>query len=52
MAKLPKPTPEGYNVLMYVVRDADPSQFFFSDAVKGFCMYNDCMLSEDGLAEG
>lgn len=52
MARLPKLTPEGYRVLLYVVKDADPGQFYFSDAVKGFCMYNDCILSEDGLAEG
>ncbi|CAG9769956.1 unnamed protein product [Ceutorhynchus assimilis] len=24
----------------------------FNDVVKGFCMYNDCVLSEDGLQEG
>jgi hypothetical protein len=49
---LPKSTPEGYRVLLYSVRDPDPTKMIFSDAVKGFCMYNDCVLSEDGLAEG
>lgn len=50
--RLPKPTPEGYRVLMYTVKDPDCAKLVFSDAVKGFCMFNDCVLSEDGLAEG
>jgi hypothetical protein len=52
LIRLPKSTPEGYRVLLYSVRDPDPTKMIFSDAVKGFCMYNDCVLSEDGLAEG
>ncbi|KAF2881466.1 hypothetical protein ILUMI_24702 [Ignelater luminosus] len=52
MASMPKTTPEGYKILMYVIKDADPSIFYFSEAIKGFCMYNDCRLSEDGLEEG
>ncbi|XP_063926747.1 alpha-tocopherol transfer protein-like isoform X2 [Zophobas morio] len=52
LIRLPKTTPEGYRVLLYSVRDPDPTKMIFSDAVKGFCMYNDCVLSEDGLAEG
>ncbi|XP_044261487.1 alpha-tocopherol transfer protein-like [Tribolium madens] len=52
LIRLPKATPEGYKVLLYSVRDPDPTKMIFSDAVKGFCMYNDCVLSEDGLAEG
>ncbi|RZC38432.1 CRAL TRIO domain containing protein [Asbolus verrucosus] len=50
--RLPKTTPEGYRVLLYSIRDPDPTKMIFSDAVKGFCMYNDCVLSEDGLVEG
>ncbi|CAH0548875.1 unnamed protein product [Brassicogethes aeneus] len=52
LVRLPKSTPEGYRVLLYSVRDPDPTKVNFADAVKGFCMYNDCILSEDGLAEG
>lgn len=52
LLRLPKLTPEGYRVLMYGVRDPDPAKMIFNDVVKGFCMYNDCVLSEDGLAEG
>jgi len=39
-------------VLLYSVRDPDPTKMNFNDVVKGFCMYNDCVLSEDGLQEG
>lgn len=52
LARLPKLTSEGYRVLMYSLRDPDPTKMFFNEAVKGFCMYNDCILSEDGLSEG
>lgn len=52
LVRLPKTTPEGYKVLLYSVRDTDYTKLVFSDAVKGFCMFNDCVLSEDGLAEG
>ncbi|KAH1018073.1 hypothetical protein HUJ05_005895 [Dendroctonus ponderosae] len=52
LVRLPKTTPEGYRVLLYSVRDPDPTKMNFNDVVKGFCMYNDCVLSEDGLQEG
>lgn len=52
LIRLPKLTPEGYRVLLYSVRDSDPTKFVFADAVKGFCMFNDCVISEDGLVEG
>lgn len=52
LIRLPSPTKEGYKVLMYTVKDPDYTKLIFSDAVKGFCMYNDCILSEDGLVEG
>lgn len=52
LVRLPKTTPEGYRVLLYSVKDNDFRKFVFSEAVKGFAMYNDCILSEDGLAEG
>lgn len=37
---------------MYSLRDTDPTKMVFNDAVKGFCMYNDAILSEDGLQDG
>lgn len=52
LVRLPKLTPEGYRVLMYTVKDPDYTKLVFSDAVKAFCMFNDCVLSEDGLMEG
>lgn len=52
LVRLPKLTPEGYRVLMYTVKDPDYTKMVFGDAVKGFCMFNDCVISEDGLAEG
>lgn len=52
LIRLPKTTPEDYRVLLYSVRDSDPTKMIFSDAVKGFCMFNDAVLSEDGLQEG
>ncbi|KAJ8956083.1 hypothetical protein NQ318_016536 [Aromia moschata] len=52
LVRLPKTTPEGYRILMYSVRDCDPTKMNFTDCIKGFCMYNDCILSEDGLQEG
>ncbi|KAL1501765.1 hypothetical protein ABEB36_007032 [Hypothenemus hampei] len=52
LIRLPKTTPEGHRVLIYSVRDPDPTKMNFNDVVKGFCMYNDCVLSEDGLQEG
>ncbi|KAF5284121.1 hypothetical protein FQR65_LT00121 [Abscondita terminalis] len=50
--RLPKKTPEGYRVIMYVVRESDTTEYVFSDAMKGFCMYNDTVISEEGLIEG
>ncbi|XP_060532685.1 alpha-tocopherol transfer protein-like [Cylas formicarius] len=52
LLRLPKTTPEGYRVLLYSVKDSDASKMNFNDVVKGFCMYNDVVLSEDGLQEG
>lgn len=52
LIRLPKSTVEGYRILMYSIKDNDPTKFNFNDAVKGFCMYNDCVLSEDGFQEG
>lgn len=52
VVRLPKLTPDGYKVLMYTCKDPDYTKLVFADAVKGFCMFNDCALSEDGLAEG
>nr|XP_023019645.1 alpha-tocopherol transfer protein-like [Leptinotarsa decemlineata] len=52
LISLPKTTPEGYRVLLYSVKDNDPTKMVFSDCIKAFCMYNDIILSEDGLQEG
>ncbi|KAK4878820.1 hypothetical protein RN001_011326 [Aquatica leii] len=52
MFRLPKATPEGYRVLMYTVKEHESTEYVFSDAIKGFCMYNDSVISEEGLAEG
>lgn len=49
---MPKKTDEGYEILIYRLVDTDPSKIMFSDAIKGFCMFNDIRLSEDILAEG
>ncbi|KAF5285072.1 hypothetical protein FQA39_LY16761 [Lamprigera yunnana] len=49
---LPHETSEGYKVLLYVIKENASTEYVFSDAVKAFCMFNDCILSEDGLAEG
>ncbi|KAG5877026.1 hypothetical protein JTB14_011944 [Gonioctena quinquepunctata] len=50
--RLPKTTPEGYRILLYAVKDNDPTKMIFSDGIKAFCMFNDIILSEDGLQEG
>lgn len=52
MASMPKPTPEGYKLLIYRLVDNDPSKVMFGDCIKTFCMFNDVCLSEDILAEG
>lgn len=52
MISIPKKTVEGYEILLYRLIDTDPSKIIFSDALKGFCMFNDIRISEDLLAEG
>ncbi|EEB19783.1 conserved hypothetical protein [Pediculus humanus corporis] len=52
MVPVPKTTPEGYNVLIYRLSDADTSKLQFVDAMKGFFLFNDIRLSEDGLSPG
>jgi len=52
IVRLPKETPDGCKVIMLAVKDRDPTKLYFPDAVKGFCMFNDCVLSEDGLVNG
>lgn len=52
MIAMPKETEEGYKILMYRLADTDPSKIVFSEAIKGFCMFNDIRLSEDLLAKG
>lgn len=52
MAPLPKPTPEGYRIILYRLKDTDPSKLLFNDLVKCFCAFNDAKISEDGLVPG
>lgn len=52
MIRVPKKTPEGYELLMYRLIDTDPSKIMFADCLKGFCMFNDIRLTEDLLADG
>lgn len=52
MVGLPMKTQEGYKVLCYRLSDTDPSKVNFANAVKAFCMFNDMMISQDGIIEG
>lgn len=52
MAPLPKPTPEGYRVYIYKLRDTDPSKFNYADSIKAMIMYSDIRCSEDGIVPG
>lgn len=52
MAPLPKATPEGYQIILYRLKDLDPSKLLFNDLVKCFCAFNDVKISEDGLVPG
>lgn len=49
---VPTLTPEGHRILIYRVKDTDYRKLVFPEAVKAFCMVNDCILSEDGIIEG
>lgn len=39
-------------MLCYRLSDTDPSKVNFANAVKAFCMFNDMMISQDGIIEG
>ncbi|XP_075231114.1 alpha-tocopherol transfer protein-like [Lycorma delicatula] len=52
MVPLPKTTPEGYHILLYRLKDTDPSNLIFNDALKTFFAFNDVRISEDGLKPG
>lgn len=52
MVGMPIKTQEGYKVLCYRLSDSDPSKVNFANAVKAFCMFNDVMISQDGIIEG
>jgi hypothetical protein len=51
-AALPKLSPEGYRLLCYRLTDNDLSKMVFGEAVKAFCMFNDVVISENGIEEG
>nr|CAD7425431.1 unnamed protein product [Timema monikensis] len=52
MVQLPRNTPEGYKVLFYRLTDMDPLKLFFLPSIKAFLMFNDMILSENGLKPG
>ncbi|CAH1389109.1 unnamed protein product [Nezara viridula] len=52
LAPIPKKTPEGYNVLLYRLKDPDPNKFIFQEGLRGFLSFNDVRISEDGLCPG
>lgn len=52
MISLPNLSPEGYRILVYKLRNTDPSRVHFGEAVKAFCMFNDVQISEDGPMNG
>ncbi|XP_014252383.1 alpha-tocopherol transfer protein-like isoform X2 [Cimex lectularius] len=52
LASLSKVTPDGYKVILYRLKDTDPSKFIFQDALRAFFAYNDVKISEDGIVPG
>ena len=52
MIALPKPTPKGYRILVYRLKDYDASKLQFTNLVRSFCAFNMCKISEDGLVPG
>lgn len=52
MISLPKLSPEGYRILVYRLKNTDPSKVHFGEATKAFCMFNDVQISEDGPING
>jgi len=52
MVSLPKLSVDGYRILVYRLRNTDPSKVNFAEATKGFCMFNDVQISEDGPING
>lgn len=52
MVSLPNLTHEGYRILVYRLKNHDPSVLDFVEALKAFCMFNDARISEDGIVNG
>nr|CAD7268181.1 unnamed protein product [Timema shepardi] len=52
MVQLTRNTPEGYKVLIYRLTDMDPLKLFFLPSIKAFLMFNDMVLSDNGLKPG
>lgn len=52
MIALPKPTPKGYRILVYRLKDYDASKLQFNNLVRCFCAFNMVKISEDGLVPG
>jgi len=52
MIAVPKSTPSGYRVLLFRLKEFEPSKANFSELMKAFFIFADIRISEDGLAPG
>ncbi|KAL1117402.1 hypothetical protein AAG570_004728 [Ranatra chinensis] len=52
MVELEGLTPRGHKVLVYRLKDYDPSKIVFLEALRTFLAFNDVIISEDGLCPG
>ncbi|XP_073975258.1 alpha-tocopherol transfer protein-like [Rhodnius prolixus] len=52
LSPLPKTSPEGYKILLYRLKDNDPSKFIFQEGMRVFFAFNDVRISEDGIVPG
>ncbi|XP_059489003.1 alpha-tocopherol transfer protein-like [Neocloeon triangulifer] len=52
MIAVPKSTNSGYRVLLYRLKETEPSKANFVELMKAFFVFADIRISEDGLAPG
>ncbi|KAL0266540.1 UNVERIFIED_CONTAM: hypothetical protein PYX00_009050 [Menopon gallinae] len=52
LVPLPKTTPEGYRVLMYKLRDTEPSKFNHANIAKTMILFSDICTAEHGICPG
>jgi CRAL/TRIO domain len=52
MIAVPKSTPNGCRVLMFRLKETEPSKANFVELMKAFFIFADIRISEDGLAPG